>query len=1179
MSNKDHMNSLPKEEIETDIQYEKSKSVSEENKNLGLTGDNATVLAPLLEVRNEQLNAQLTPTHNYGFYTPQNSYVDTYLYNNHKESSDPFLVLPHIDSQEMVRKVIKKREQLKDSDEATAISSGLHIPQNTVMKNIVNSYGSETVTNTELLSDNVLHQGEIANIQDVQETKGSLNNNLTNISNACSRCEPLMSESLEKENKCHSFLLSENTLDDEMVKSGDYDSENAQNMEVGFKSDEAGDSGYIDVSGSEASPISPLSPDDQILIHKPETSILVDDKVSTKKQLGEFFSDLWNENKDYNLKKTDKVVNVEKDKTIIHGRLSPDDSDTAKDRGTEKEKLGEKDSNNAKIAISKDKKNDFDIHPYIYPSETVEFPDSPQHLNLVKEKFKESMDNMDDEEEVKMLGSENSRNDSSLMTEDSTYCEGFSLNTEEYFEDNLMTSHISTPPYSIEHKDSGPGSLNFFGSKEMQPRHINSQSEAFDMFPSISDMPSTDQSFSNDTLGLDQSLSTEISGLSFDSPFVPEMVHNHHQNPTSSTPLCEDPICNRIKSTSPYDVFTISEETFDSLVSEGIPGDEAPDVCLLQKLKTCFDQERIKDIYTLSGRLQDILSPVEIEEILSHTSVYCKFIKDEVFEVLSLAHSEMISGNFNEKSSGEELNNAVVQDTTEVKNVNLNVGLENMEVSKETCFVNDKNNPVFPPDEIPDCQNLIKDKHFSLKDLSERDNSIQSSSEQGSLKKDTSSSTDKYQFFKEENNSKYNEEDSPLPVNYYSKNKVPKTSLVLKVGLLEENAMKERKHHSSKVTIVNPDGSITSSLVTSNANNETYNAGSKDANEANTGLNLCEEENVKDNYRCSSGEEGFKSGLNSNLEAGNDAEERITGSSTSLKESGHCEEADTYHGTGQSDRPSSLTFDDNTFKRKKIAFRYLDLIAGNDEDQKSFSSTSNKSDIDPMSPVDDLETPDDLDENIFEDEEKETKIIDPIPEISAAEELEEERRWRSCWIGGIEKKIDMKVIQPYKNVLSHGGYFGPSRNAIIVFSACYLPDHSRQDYSYVMDNLFMYLVTTLDELVAEDYVLIYLHGATQRNNLPTFGWLKRCYYMIDRKLRKNLKRLYIVHPTFWVKALVLMIKPFISSKFSRKLEFVHSLKDLSIIIPVDSVCIPDKVKQFDEESADGGHKLLEQVRV
>ncbi|XP_076343297.1 uncharacterized protein LOC143243333 isoform X4 [Tachypleus tridentatus] len=916
MSNKDHMNSISKEEIETDVHCGKSRSVSEENKNSELTGDNATISTSLLEGRNDPLNAQLTPTHNYCFYTPQNSYIDTFLYNHHKEPSDPFLVLPDIDSQEMVKKVTKKREQLKDPDEATDVFSGQH---ETVVKSIVN-YGSETVPSTELLSGNVLHQGEMGDIQDLQETSGSLlNTNLTNISNACSRCEPFMSESLEKENKC-----------------GNKGS--AQHAEIGFKSDEAGDSGYIDVSGSESSSISPLSPDDELVFHKSATSILSDDNVSAEKQLGEFSSDIWNENADCNLKKNDRVVNVEKDKIIVHGRLSPDDSDTAKDRGTEKEDIGQKYSYNKTTDSSKDKRNDCDIHPYIYPSETVEFPDSPQHLSLVREKFKKNTENMDDEQ-VKMLGSENSRNeDSSLMTEDSTHCEGFSLNTEDYFEDNLMASHISTPPDSIEHKDFGTDSINVFGSKEMQSLHINSNPEPFSMFPSISDMPSTDQSFSNDTLGFDQSLSTEISGLSFDSPFVPEMVHSHHQNQISSTPLFEDTVCNRIKSTSPYDVFTISEETFDSLVSDGIAGDEAPDVCLLQKLKTCFDQERIKDIYTLSGRLQDILSPVEIEEILSHTNVYCKFIKDEVIEVLSLAHSEMMSGNFNEKPSSEELNSVVVEDTNvnvepaEVKNVHLNVGVENMEVSKETCFVNkqltENNVTICPTGEVTDCQNteLVKDKDFSFKDLSERDNCIQCSNEQ----KDTSSSTDKYQFFKEENSRKYDEEDCSLPVNY------PKTSLVLEVGLLEEDAMKERKHHSSKVTVVNPDGSLTSLLVASQAHKETYGASSRDAGETNTGLKFYEEKNVKD-------------------------------------------------------RPSSLTFDDNTFKRKKIAFRYLDIVAGNDEDQKSFSSTSNKSDADPMSPVDDLETPDDLDENIFEDEEKEIKIIDPIPEISAAEELEEER--------------------------------------------------------------------------------------------------------------------------------------------------------------------------------------------
>ena len=65
---------------------------------------------------------------------------------------------------------------------------------------------------------------------------------------------------------------------------------------------------------------------------------------------------------------------------------------------------------------------------------------------------------------------------------------------------------------------------------------------------------------------------------------------------------------------------------------------------------------------------------------------------------------------------------------------------------------------------------------------------------------------------------------------------------------------------------------------------------------------------------------------------------------------------------------------------------------------------------------------------------------------------------------GENRQIDMKVIEPYMKVISHGGYMHASadgRNvegsspAIIIFSACYLPDRSRKDYAYVMDNLFM----------------------------------------------------------------------------------------------------------------------------
>lgn len=173
---------------------------------------------------------------------------------------------------------------------------------------------------------------------------------------------------------------------------------------------------------------------------------------------------------------------------------------------------------------------------------------------------------------------------------------------------------------------------------------------------------------------------------------------------------------------------------------------------------------------------------------------------------------------------------------------------------------------------------------------------------------------------------------------------------------------------------------------------------------------------------------------------------------------------------------------------------------------------------------------------------------------------------------GESRPIDMRVIEPYKKVISHGGYMHASadgRNiegaspAIIIFSACYLPDRSRKDYHYVMDNLFMYVLTTLHNMIADDYILIYLHNGGLNysgNNMPTFGWLKRCYQMIDRRLKKNLKGLYILHPTFWLKTLIIMSKPFISSKFSRKLKFVRSLEELRTMIPIEHVAIPEPVK-------------------
>ncbi|CAB3237365.1 unnamed protein product [Arctia plantaginis] len=191
-----------------------------------------------------------------------------------------------------------------------------------------------------------------------------------------------------------------------------------------------------------------------------------------------------------------------------------------------------------------------------------------------------------------------------------------------------------------------------------------------------------------------------------------------------------------------------------------------------------------------------------------------------------------------------------------------------------------------------------------------------------------------------------------------------------------------------------------------------------------------------------------------------------------------------------------------------------------------------------------------------------SECSDPIPEYSAAEELSNERAWISVPRGTGHATCDMKVIEPYKRVISHGGY-DPRGAALIVFSACHLPDGARPDYTYVMDNLFLYVIWTLERLVTDEYILVYLHGSAGRRKLPTFHWLHECYKLIDRRLRKSLKHLYLVHPTFWLKSFVILTKPFVSSKFFRKLSYVRSLAELMEKVPVEPNAIPEMVKQFD----------------
>ncbi|XP_053779589.1 protein prune homolog 2 isoform X2 [Desmodus rotundus] len=268
--------------------------------------------------------------------------------------------------------------------------------------------------------------------------------------------------------------------------------------------------------------------------------------------------------------------------------------------------------------------------------------------------------------------------------------------------------------------------------------------------------------------------------------------------------------------------------------------------------------------------------------------------------------------------------------------------------------------------------------------------------------------------------------------------------------------------------------------------------------------------------------------------------------------------------------PDSLDLNGTHPQRVKLTAPNISLSL--DQSEGSVLSDDNLDSPDEIDiNVDELDTPDEADSFEYTGHEDPTANKDSgqesesIPEYTAEEEREDNRLWRTVVIGEQEQRIDMKVIEPYRRVISHGGYYGDGLNAIIVFAACFLPDSSRADYHYVMENLFLYVISTLELMVAEDYMIVYLNGATPRRKMPGLGWMKKCYQMIDRRLRKNLKSFIIVHPSWFIRTILAVTRPFISSKFSSKIKYVSSLSELSGLIPMDCIQIPESIIKYDEE--------------
>ncbi|MGH0171866.1 UNVERIFIED_CONTAM: hypothetical protein FKN15_061789 [Acipenser sinensis] len=126
---------------------------------------------------------------------------------------------------------------------------------------------------------------------------------------------------------------------------------------------------------------------------------------------------------------------------------------------------------------------------------------------------------------------------------------------------------------------------------------------------------------------------------------------------------------------------------------------------------------------------------------------------------------------------------------------------------------------------------------------------------------------------------------------------------------------------------------------------------------------------------------------------------------------------------------------------------------------------------------------------------------------------------------------------------------------LVVFSCCRMPPSHQLNHQKLLE----YLKYTLDQYVESDYTLVYFHFGLRSTNKPALKWLQRAYKEFDRKYKKNLKALYVVHPTSFIKILWNIFRPLISHKFGKKVTYVNYLSELRDHLNYDQLVIPPEV--------------------
>lgn len=190
---------------------------------------------------------------------------------------------------------------------------------------------------------------------------------------------------------------------------------------------------------------------------------------------------------------------------------------------------------------------------------------------------------------------------------------------------------------------------------------------------------------------------------------------------------------------------------------------------------------------------------------------------------------------------------------------------------------------------------------------------------------------------------------------------------------------------------------------------------------------------------------------------------------------------------------------------------------------------------------------------------KEDRDIERINKISR-NITEEEKLINKEYLNylALSHQIDLSHIEKL-GVFYQSGHDSRGR-PIMVIVGMKLPEEEN-----LLDHFLLYYIKTMDTIANNPYVLIYLHTYMSKKSKPKLSWLRKVHDIMDCKYGDHLHSLYVLHPTFWLKALKPVVSVFMgkSNKIFSKIMYTKSISELIELVSCSNINIPEEIKQYD----------------